>query len=280
MNIGIVGLGLIGGSLAKAYKKTENITVLGCDRNKSIQGFAKIAGAVDEDLDPEHFSKCQCIFLAIRPLAAIEWLKENGPKLPKGALVVDCCGTKRLVCKEGFAIAKENGFTFMGGHPMAGKQYDGFKYSRETLFKDATMILVPEDHNNIDLIGKVKEILKPVGFSRVTVTSPETHDKMIAFTSQMAHVVSNAYIKSPTATMHRGFSAGSYNDMTRVAYLNEDMWTELFMENSDNLLEELSILSKELEQYKQALRDKDEIKLKELLNKGKQCKLEVDGKCR
>lgn len=280
MNVGVVGLGLIGGSLAKAYKKTGEHTVLGVDKEKTVTDFAKMAGAIDGELDEEHFGNCDVIFLAIRPGEVIKYLKRHCERFPKDALVIDCAGTKRQVCKEGFAIGREYGFTFVGGHPMAGKQYSGFKYARESLFKDASMIIVPPDHNNLDLIGRIKEIMKLAGFGKIKVTSAETHDKIIAFTSQLAHVVSNAFIKSPTATEHRGFSAGSYNDMTRVAFLDEEMWTELFMGNKDNLVCEIQGLIEQLEKYKEALKGNDEEVLKALLREGKAAKLEVDGRCR
>ncbi|MFA7674056.1 MAG: prephenate dehydrogenase [Clostridia bacterium] len=277
MIIGIVGIGLIGGSLAKAYKSEGGNTVYGYDTDKSVLDIARAADAIDEELNESNIGKCDFILIAIYPKAAVRYLKNMAPYISKSTLVMDCCGTKRMVCKACFEIAKEYGFTFAGGHPMAGRQSSGFKYSSPVLFKDAYMIVVPDSTDNIRALEKIKQYLKPMNFKHITITSAEKHDEMIAFTSQMAHIVSNAYIKSPTAKAHKGFSAGSYKDLTRVAYLNEDMWTELFMENSDNLIKEMNTLICELEKYRDALTQHDDCTLKALLAEGKKCKEEVDG---
>jgi prephenate dehydrogenase len=191
--------------------------------------------------------------------------------------VFDCCGVKRTVCEQCFTIAGKHGFAFVGGHPMAGKHTSGFKSSSADLFDGASMILVPERTDDIRLFDRMEKALKPVGFGRLTVTTPETHDKMIAFTSQLAHIVSNAYIKSPTAREHDGFSAGSYRDLTRVAWLDPNMWMELFLLNRDMLVRELDILLDSLAEYRKALRDNDKDALYRLLSEGVKIKEEVDG---
>lgn len=277
MNVGIVGLGLIGGSLAKAYKQEGNALVYGYDTGAGITGIARIAEAIDGELNDENIGSCELILIAINPNAAIEYLKKVSPLISGNAFVIDCCGTKREVCAEGFELAKQFGYTFVGGHPMAGTQYSGFKYSKANMFKGASMIIVPPSYDDMALLQQIKVLLEPVGFGHITVSTPEKHDKMIAFTSQMAHIVSNAYIKSPTADAHKGFSAGSYKDLTRVAWLNEEMWTELFLENRDNLINELDYLVNSLSQYREALSDSDEDKLRDLLSEGKRRKIEVDG---
>ena len=160
---------------------------------------------------------------------------------------------------------------------MAGTQFSGFKYAKETLFKGAPMVIVPPVYDNIELLEKVKELLEPAGFRKITVTTAEKHDEMIAFTSQLAHVVSNAYIKSPTALAHKGFSAGSYRDMTRVAWLNPVMWAELFLDNKDYLVREIDTLIDSLSSYKKAIENDDRETLIKLLDEGKKRKEEVDG---
>ena len=175
-------------------------------------------------------------------------------------------------------LAKEYGFTYIGGHPMAGTQYSGYKYARANLYKGAPMVLVPPVFDDIELLSRAKELLAPVGFGRFSVTTAEKHDESIAFTSQLAHVVSNAYIKSPTALGHKGFSAGSYKDMTRVAWLNPPMWTELFLENRENLLAELDTIIASLSAYRDALERRDAETLELLLEEGKRRKEEVDGR--
>lgn len=279
MKVGIVGLGLIGGSLAKAYKRAQ-AEVLGFDKDRLTTGFAKLAEAIDDELTEERLSECDLILLAIPPVPAAKWLSENGEKLSKETVVIDCCGTKRNICKAGFALAEKYGFTYAGGHPMAGIQFGGFKNSRADLFDGAVFALVPADHNDLRFMEKVKKLILPAGFSKLVVSSAEEHDRVIAFTSQMAHVVSNAFIKSETArTMGTAISAGSYRDFTRVAYLDAEMWTELFMENRDNLKYELEVLIEALSGYAKALEENDSEEMLRLLKEGRERKIEVEQRC-
>ena len=276
MRVGILGLGLIGGSLARAYA-LEGHTVLACEKDESILSFAMLAGAVHGKLDESAIPSCDLILLAIYPGGSASWLEQHAHLVSPTALVLDCCGIKQEICQRCFPLAEKYGFTFVGGHPMAGSQFSGFKYSRGNLFSGQPMVLVPPVFDNIQLLHRVKEMLKPCDFGSFSVTTAEEHDKMIAFTSQMPHIVSNAYIKSPTAQNHKGFSAGSYRDLTRVAWLNPQMWTELFLENKENLLFELSFLIHSLEQYKEAIQNEDAQKLISLLEEGKLRKEAVDG---
>lgn len=276
MIVGIVGLGLIGGSFAKAYHKA-GWKVLAHNRSRSVLDFAKISGAVDDELTKENIAQCDLVLVTVYPAAAVSYIEEMAAHIGKKPIVIDCCGTKRVVCEACFPIAEKYGFTYLGGHPMAGNQYSGFKYADADLYRGAPMVIVPPDFNNIVLLSKVKELLAPAGFEQISVTTAEKHDEMIAFTSQMAHVVSNAYIKSPTATAHDGFSAGSYKDMTRVAWLNAPMWAELFMENSDFLINELNMFIDSLNEYKEAMENNDMEKLVRILDEGRKRKEEVDG---
>ena len=277
LTIGIAGLGLIGGSLAKAYKRAQVKAVYGYDLNNAIQGIAQLDGAIDGELNTETIALCDVILIAVYPSDAIRYLESIAEAIPKNTIVFDCCGVKRAVCEQCFAIADTHGFTFVGGHPMAGTHTSGFKSSTADLFDGASMVLVPKVTDDIRLFDKMEKALRPVGFGRLTVTTPETHDKMIAFTSQLAHIVSNAYIKSPTAREHDGFSAGSYRDLTRVAWLDPNMWMELFILNRDMLVNELDILIDSLSQYRKALHDNDRDTLHQLLSKGVKIKEEVDG---
>lgn len=276
MNVGILGLGLIGGSLARAYA-LEGHTVYAIQRNEAMLSFAMLAGAVHGKLDEETIPKCDLILLAIYPGGSAKWLEDNAQFISPSALIIDCCGTKQEICSRCFPLAEKYGFTFVGGHPMAGSQFSGFKYSRADLFQGAPMVLVPPAFDDILLLDRVKEALKPCGFGSFSVTTAEEHDRMIAFTSQMPHILSNAFIKSPTAASHKGFSAGSYKDLTRVAWLNPGMWAELFLENRDNVLFELDTYIESLTAYRDALARKDSETLITLLEEGKRCKEEVDG---
>lgn len=277
MIVGIAGLGLIGGSMAKAYK-AKGHKVFAAEQDLSIIEFAKIEGTVDEELTAENMKDCELILIALYPDIAIEYLKKNAGNIAKGTVVMDLCGTKRHVCETCFAVADEYGFTFVGGHPMAGTHYSGYKYSKATMFKGAPMIIVPPRFDDILLYDRIEELLEPAMFGKFTVTKAEQHDEMIAFTSQMAHVVSNAYIKSPTARSHKGFSAGSYKDLTRVAWLNPQMWTELFLENKENLIREIDFLVNSLQEYRDAMAKNDAERLCSLLEEGRRRKEEVDGR--
>jgi len=275
MNVGIIGLGLIGGSFAKAYQK-DGHKVFAYDTDKSILDFAILSGVVDAVLDNGTLHLCGLILIAVYPREAIAFLEESAQYIRPETMVIDCCGTKQNICAAGFASAARFGFTFIGGHPMAGTEQSGFKYSKPNMFKGASMIIVPPVYDDILLFEKVGDMLAPAEFGRLTVTTAVKHDAMIAFTSQMAHLVSNAFIKSPTVLEHKGFSAGSYKDLTRVAWLNERMWAELFMENRDNLLHELDIFITSLGEYRDTLQSEDIDGLQALLYDGKRLKEEVD----
>ena len=276
MNVGILGLGLIGGSFARAYA-LEGHTVYAIQRNESMLSFAMLAGAVHGRLTDETIGQCDLILLAIYPDGSASWLERNAHLISKNALVIDCCGIKEDICRRCFPLAEKYGFTFVGGHPMAGSQFSGFKYSRANLFDGAPMVLVPRDFDNMQLLDRVKRALEPCHFGSFSVCTAQEHDRLIAFTSQMPHLLSNAYIKSPTALGHKGFSAGSYKDLTRVAWLNAPMWAELMMENRDNMLFELDTYIEGLQAYRKALQDHDMTTLTDLLEEGKIRKEEVDG---
>ena len=276
MTVGILGLGLIGGSLARAYALAGH-RVLAAEKDESILSFAILAGAVEAPLTNENLDQCELLLLAIYPDGSASWLEEHAAFVSKDALVLDCCGIKREICSRCFPLAEQYGFTFVGGHPMAGSHFSGFKYSRATLFTGAPMVMVPPRFDDIDLLERVKHALAPCRFGSFSVTTAEDHDRMIAFTSQMPHILSNAYIKSPTALEHQGFSAGSYKDLTRVAWLNPQMWAELFMENKDHVLKELEFYIHSLEQYRAAVENDDLTALIALLDEGKRRKEEVDG---
>lgn len=276
MTVGVVGLGLIGGSMARAYKADGNI-VLGLDINKASLGYAVLSGVIDNELTADNLNECALLFIALYPEASEKYLEENAEYISKGCVVIDLCGTKRRICEKGFRLAERFGFTFVGGHPMAGTQFSGIKYSRKDLFKGAPMVIVPPRYDDIVLLDRIKNLLSPAGFGSISVTTADKHDEMIAFTSQLAHIVSNAYIKSETAKSHGGFSAGSYKDMTRVAWLNEKMWTELFSENSDYLIKELDYIINSLTEYKTALQNEDAETLCRLLKEGREMKEQIDG---
>jgi prephenate dehydrogenase len=203
-------------------------------------------------------------------------MKRIAPLVSKDAVMIDLCGTKQQICEAGFALADEFGFTFVGGHPMAGTHNSGYKYSKASMFQGAPMVLVPRNLDDIAFMDRIKQMLAPAGFGKYSFTTAKKHDKMIAFTSQLAHVVSNAYVKSPTAREHNGFSAGSYKDMTRVAWLNETMWTELFFENKEPLLYEIDSIIASLTEYRDALENNDKDRMRSILREGRIAKEALD----
>ena len=273
--IGVIGLGLIGASLCKALGAAGH-RILGLDTDEHVQKYALLTGTVQEELTDDNVPECDFLFLAVYPGAAVETLKRLAPKIRKETTVCDLCGVKRAVCEPCFALAEEYGFTFVGGHPMAGKQFSGIKYADAELYQGATMILVPRRQEDLFLVSRLSDLLREAGFRSVTITTAEKHDEMIAFTSQLAHVVSNAYIKSPTAAEHLSFSAGSYRDLTRVAKLNETMWTELFLDNAEYLGFELDCLIRSLQEYRDAIAAGDAQTLRRLLKEGRERKEAID----
>jgi len=280
MTIGIAGLGLIGGSLAKAYKFNTDYTVLGADTDEVTFKRAVLVNALDGRLSKENLGECDYLFLAMYPSAALRYMEENAKYINPSCCVIDCCGVKECVCPELFELAEKYGFSYVGGHPMAGRQFSGFRYATEDLFRDACMILVPKKGEDIAFLEKVKNVLRGAGFSHVSITTAERHDEIIAYTSQLAHVVSNAYVKSPRAEGHKGFSAGSYRDLTRVAKLSERMWTELFLENRGNLVSEIDFLIDSLTEYRDALARNDAETLMSLLREGRERKERIDEEWR
>lgn len=276
MNVGILGLGLIGGSLARAYAKAGH-TVYACDSDESIVSFAQLAGVVHGVLDESTVPTCDLLLLAIFAEGSADWLEKNAKYVSPATLVIDCCGIKQAICQRCFPIAVTHGFTFIGGHPMAGSHNSGFKFSRSNLFQGAPMVLVPPRFDDPELLQWAKDALEPCKFGFFSVTTAEEHDKMIAFTSQMPHILSNAFIKSPTAQQHKGFSAGSYKDLTRVAWLNPYMWAELFLSNKENVLFELDTYIHSLMQYRDAIANDDTDTLVAILDEGRKRKEEVDG---
>lgn len=277
MTVGIVGLGLIGGSMAKSTKARTGHTVYGIDLDQETMTLARLCGAIDGPLTDETLPRCDLILVALRPQAAIDWVREKGPGIAKGAILVDLCGVKRVVVEALAPLAAEYGFSYIGGHPMAGRERGGFTASTEDLYVGASMILTPDERTDMKLLETLRDFFLDVGFGKLTFSQPEEHDRIIAFTSQLAHIVSSAYVKSPEAQRRRGFSAGSFRDMTRVARLDEDMWTELFLDDADFLTGELGILIGHLEEYREALAAGDGERLRALLRDGREKKASAGG---
>lgn len=272
MTVGVVGLGLIGGSFALACAKKTRHRVLGFNRNKDTLEDALLCGACEAELNEYNLSECDIVIVALPPQAAVAWVGDYGKYLKSSCVLVDAVGVKRVIVEKLGALADEYGFTYVGGHPMAGKEVAGFPNSDENLFRGASMILTPRAGTDIAVVDDLRVFFLSLGFGRVTISTPEEHDRVIAYTSQLAHVASNAYIKSPSAQVHSGFSAGSFRDMTRVAKLDENLWTELFRDNRDYLTAELRELILHLNEYLSALEAENWDEMRALLKDGREKK--------
>ena len=276
MKIGIVGLGLIGGSMGRAIiKKTEHV-VFGYDTDDNVIESAFDLNAIHARLDDDNIKDIDLLIVALYPKAIEKNLEFYCEKLKAGCTVIDCCGNKRSVTAVMSAISiKHPHLNYVGAHPMAGREFSGIKHSTAGLFEHASMILVPVRATD-DSIDLLRELSYKLGFAQVVVTTAEKHDMIIAFSSQLAHIVSSAYVKSPFASKHNGFSAGSFRDMTRVAKLNPEMWTQLMSENADNLVSELNVLIDNLNAYRNALSSGDNDSLYRLLEEGDSIKKEIE----
>ena len=272
MKVAVIGLGLIGGSLAKTIKLHGEHTVYGYDINAQTMQQAELLGAIDGVLTDDVLPMCDLTLVAVYPEAIIEWIRTHAPLFKEDSLVIDCGGVKETICNALQDVTDGADWHFIGGHPMAGREFSGFRYARDDLFDRASMILTVHGDEDPALLQRARNFFKDIGFRRVQFASPKTHDEMIAYTSQLAPIVSRAYVKCPLADKHRGFSAGSFADMTRVARLNEDMWTELFFDNRDALLPEVEGLVERLTEYRDALRNNDREAMRTLLREGRETK--------
>lgn len=278
MTVGIVGLGLIGGSFAKSIRADRpSDRILVSERSAETLDRAHLLGLYDGFVDQDSIREVDLLLLALYPRAAIAWLKEHAGEISRHTVVVDLAGIKSEICRIGAELSRAHGFRFVGGHPMAGREISGIEASRDDLFIGASMILTPDGDASVDLLSSLKAFFLSLGFSRVVFSSPVEHDRIISYTSQLAHVISNAYISSPTAEVQRGFSAGSFRDMTRVAEINAEMWSELLVSNREHLLPEIDRLIGSLSEIRQVISMGDEPGLCALLAKGAQRKRKYGG---
>lgn len=273
--VGVIGLGLIGGSIAKALKSYTDYTVAGFDIRSDIIAEALSDGSIDRAITLESntdgisLTECDMLIVALYPSTAKKFVQDNIDKLTRGTLIVDCCGVKGEICHALSPLCHEKGIFFVGGHPMAGIERSGYRSSFAELFKGASMILCRDEYTSEEAISIAEEVFLSIGFGQISHSTPDEHDRIIAFTSQLAHVASSAYIKSDTASLQMGFSAGSYKDLTRVARLDETMWSELFLENRTHLLYEIDALIEHLTEYKTVIESGDRDTLITLLRDGR-----------
>ena len=274
MKIAIVGLGIIGGSYCKALKAHTTHTVIGINRTQSVAQKALQVGAIDIIGTPETLHEADIIILCMYPQACVDFLRENGRYIRSDAVVTDAAGIKTALCPQLKELSEEFGFTYVGSHPMAGKEKNGYAVSDGTLYEGASFIITPCGADDKS-VRTLSELALEIGFGRVTLSDPDEHDRMIAFTSQLPHVLACAYVLSPCCPNHKGFSAGSYRDVSRVANINSKLWSELFLENREPLLEELEELYKNLGELYHAIKRGDREGLANLLEEGHRVKQEL-----
>ncbi|MCR4926196.1 MAG: prephenate dehydrogenase [Clostridiales bacterium] len=272
MKIAVIGLGLIGGSLCKSIKKNTSYTVMGFDINPKSVKKALEQEAIDIEMELDDLEKADITIVALYPEQTVDFIKNNPDKFKKGSIVTDTCGIKEYIVESVTDILAEKSVTFIGAHPMAGREFSGFDYSVDNLFEKASFIITPTKKTPMKKLEQLEDFALAAGFFKVVLSSPQEHDKVIAFTSQLAHIVSNAYVKSPSLKNESGFSAGSFLDLTRVARLNEEMWSDLFLLNKKPLEEEIETIIKHLEEYNKALKENNKEELKKLLRIGRQLK--------
>lgn len=271
MNVVVVGLGIIGGSMAKAVKKYTDHYVYGINRSPEPLQKALACGAIDEIGTDDALGKADLIILGVYPEAAVAYIRNHAEKIRKGCIVIDTSGIKSGICPPLSELAQKYGFTFIGFHPMAGKEKNGFDVAEAELFENANAILIPGQASH-EAVEQVETLIRQLHFGRIVYATPEEHDRMIAFTSQLPHVIACAYVFSPNCPNHKGFSAGSYRDISRVANINAALWSELFIENRNALLPELDTLIRNLTEIRSGIEKANREELSALLHKGKEIK--------
>lgn len=275
MNVFIAGLGLIGGSFAKAFKRHTKHTVYGYDIDTTTAEFALAHGAIDKIATEEDLPSADLTVICLYPEACVDFIKRNLGKFKETGVVMDACGIKRALYEGiGDIVNRSGGPRFVGAHPMAGREHSGFDYSGEELYEGASLIVTPENAD-ADAVKFVCDTAKEIGFGSCKITDVKTHDLMIAYTSQLAHVLACSYISDPLAENHRGFSAGSFRDVTRVAYINDEMWSELFLENAEPLSKEIGVLINNLQRFKDSIDRGDKEQLRAMMRKAKAVKEQV-----
>lgn len=275
--IAIVGLGLIGGSMALALRRSSRYILYGLDSDPVTLMNALKRSAVDKAGGAELLARADLVILALPPEAALAFLRDNAAAMKPGTVVTDVCGVKQAIVEPATALCESAGLTFIGGHPMAGKEKSGFENADAALFEGACYILTPTPSTPAAVVDGMKELAAQLGCTRMTVTTPAQHDRMIAFTSQLPHVLAGAYVKSPCCLYHAGFSAGSYRDVSRVASVDETLWAQLFLLNQTALCAEIDGLMERLQACRDAVAAGDQQALTALLREGRERKEEADG---
>ncbi|MBD5558784.1 MAG: prephenate dehydrogenase/arogenate dehydrogenase family protein [Clostridia bacterium] len=270
MRIGIVGLGLIGGSLAKALTRYTDHEVYGENRTLATAERALADGSIH---GIGGIDQCDVVYVCLPPQATVDYIRSGSFR--DGAVVTDVCGIKRFVLDSLDDVRRSGSIRFVGSHPMAGREVGGYESSLADLYKGASYIITQDELTDSAALAVLEDLARQMHFGRVQIATPEEHDRIIAYTSQMAHVVSNAYIKNKAALEEIGFSAGSFKDLTRVAQLDAGLWTELMIENRDMLTENLDEFMGHLKAARDAIAAGDSLELHDLLQAGSERRIRL-----
>lgn len=269
MNICVVGMGLIGGSVCKAVREYTTHRIYGVDTDLKTVQAALEDGVVDGIIEDGNYAEIDMTIVCLYPYITAEFLKENMSRFKKDSIVCDFCGIKSFLVQQMTELAKKCEVRYVSAHPMSGREVGGYANSLKTLYVGKNFIITPVSGTDVAAVKEVALLATQMGVTKIVQTTPEEHDKIIAYTSQLAHIVSSAYVKSPTIEEELGFTGGSFQDMTRVATVNESMWTSLFLLNRDALLSELNMLIENLSLYKDALEQKNDRLMYVLLRDGR-----------
>lgn len=266
LTVTVVGLGLIGGSVARALK-TSVKAIYGVDCDNSVLKFAKEQNIIDEGYTnaKEPLCKSDIVILCLYPNASLNFVRDNINNFKDNSILTDVVGVKSPLMK--LYNETNPNFIYIGGHPMAGREVSGFINSTDTMFNGANFIVTPPLGATEEQIKVVEKLAIAIGCATITRTTPENHDKIIAYTSQLPHVIATAMCDTPLLVKHKNFTGGSFEDVTRVAKINELLWTELFLNNSEYLIEEIDRFTNSLNDIKTAIKCGDNSKLMDIMRR-------------
>ncbi len=277
--IAIIGLGIIGGSAAYALKGFKSGSIVGCDRNPRTREAALKAGAVDRVYSDakDAIDRADLVILATYPDGIVNTVAENRACFKKGAVITDMCGVKTGISAD-MAKVLPDGVDYVGGHPMAGKETDGFESAAPDMFEGCGFIITPTDFSKQESIMLVQEMAEYMGAKKIAVSEPELHDSTIAYTSDLMHIAASALCLDFHENMSLAYTAGAFRDCTRVAYINPELWTELFLANRENTVKEIDRFINSISQLRDAIADKDEKRLCSLLARVRKNKIEMQNR--
>lgn len=265
MKIGIVGLGIIGGSYARALKP-YHYHIIGFDINPKTIDYAIQNNIVDEGyIETDKISECDIVFVCLYPNQTISFIKNHANKFKRDSIIMDVAGVKRHMINQ-LEMYFNDDFELVFTHPIAGSEKTGIENSNASIFKDANFIITPHKKNDDEKVNVARTLAKQIGFGKITLIDDVTHDKMIGFTSQLTHAIAIALVNSdPYNLSTSSFIGDSYKDLTRIAMINDSLWTELFFENKDFLTKNLDSFINEIQKVRDSIQNKDKETLSKIM---------------